>query len=64
MSDTLQTAIFGPFFATMLLTAVVWVYMYVRRIRFLTQNEISSTDMAVRFASPARRFAIPTHTAS
>ena len=28
-----QKAIFGPFFATMLLTLVVWVYMYVRRIR-------------------------------
>jgi hypothetical protein len=29
-----QQAIFGPFFATMFLTLVVWVYMYVRRIRF------------------------------
>jgi hypothetical protein len=30
-----QDAIFGPFFATVLLTFVVWVYMYVRRISFL-----------------------------
>ena len=42
-----QTAIFGPFFATMLLTLLVWMYMYVRRIHFLTQNEISAVDMAV-----------------
>ena len=42
-----QTAIFGPFFATMLLTLLVWVYMYVRRIHFLTRNEISAVDMAV-----------------
>ena len=42
-----QTAIFGPFFATMLLTLLVWMYMYVRRIHFLTRNEISAVDMAV-----------------
>jgi hypothetical protein len=30
----IRQAIFGPFFATMLLTLIVWVYMYVRRIRF------------------------------
>jgi hypothetical protein len=33
-----QTAIFGPFFATMLLTLLVWVYMYIRRISFITKN--------------------------
>ena len=42
-----QTAIFGPFFATMLLTFVVWVYMYVRRIRFLTSKAVDPKDMAV-----------------
>ena len=42
-----QTAIFGPFLATMLLTLVVWVYMYVRRISFLRKNDISPKDMAV-----------------
>jgi len=40
-----QTAIFGPFFATMLLTLAVWVYMYARRIRFLSANEISPRDL-------------------
>ena len=42
-----QTAIFGPFFATIGLTFVVWVYMYVRRIRFLTSNQVDPKDMAV-----------------
>ena len=42
-----QTAIFGPFFATILLTLVVWVYMYVRRIGFITSNRINSQDLAV-----------------
>ncbi len=42
-----QTAIFGPFFATILLTFVVWVYMYVRRISFLTSNQVDPKDMAV-----------------
>ncbi len=42
-----QTAIFGPFFATILLTFVVWVYMYVRRISFLTSNAVDPKDMAV-----------------
>lgn len=42
-----QTAIFGPFFATMLLTLVVWLYMYVRRIRFITGNKISPKELAI-----------------
>ena len=42
-----QTAIFGPFFATMVLTLVVWMYMYMRRISFITKNNISSKDLAV-----------------
>ncbi len=42
-----QTAIFGPFFATMLLTLIVWAYMYARRIGFITRNSISPKDLAV-----------------
>jgi hypothetical protein len=30
----------GPFLAMMLLTLVVWLYMFVRRIRFLTSAQI------------------------
>src|SRR5882672_7800674 len=42
-----QTAIFGPVFATIFLTFVVWVYMYVRRITFLQTNQVDPKDMAV-----------------
>ena len=42
-----QTEIFGPFFAMLLLTSIVWVYMYIRRIRFLTENDISPGDLEV-----------------
>jgi hypothetical protein len=42
-----RTAIFGPFFATMLLTLLVWVYMYIRRISFITKNNISPKDLAL-----------------
>jgi hypothetical protein len=42
-----QAAIFGPFFATIFLTAVVWAYMYVRRIRFIRSNALSPEDLAV-----------------
>jgi len=42
-----QTAIFGPFFAIMFLSLLVWVYMYVRRIAFITGNNIRSQDLAV-----------------
>src|SRR4051794_15607114 len=42
-----QTAIFGPFFATMLLTLLVWVYMYIRRISFIKKNNINPKDLAV-----------------
>jgi hypothetical protein len=42
-----QTAIFGPLFATIFLTFVVWVYMYVRRIGFIRGAEIDPKDMAV-----------------
>ena len=42
-----QTAIFGPFFATIFLTLVVWLYMYIRRISFIMSRGISSQDLAV-----------------
>jgi hypothetical protein len=42
-----QTAIFGPVFATVLLTLLVWVYMYIRRISFITRNKINPKDLAV-----------------
>jgi hypothetical protein len=42
-----QQAIFGPFFATMSLTLVVWVYMYVRRISFINSNKLRPDDLAV-----------------
>ena len=41
-----QEKIFGPFFAMMFLTLVVWIYMYVRRIGFITSNKISPKDLA------------------
>ena len=40
-----QTAIFGPFFALMLLTLVVWVYMYVRRLAFIREHRLSPQDL-------------------
>jgi len=42
-----QTAIFGPFLGTMLLTLLVWVFMFVRRVHFLTTNEIDPKDLEV-----------------
>jgi hypothetical protein len=42
-----QTAILGPFFAMILLTFLVWVYMYIRRISFISENELSPRDLAV-----------------
>jgi hypothetical protein len=37
-----QAAIFAPFFTVMMLTLIVWIYMYARRIPFL---EKSRTDL-------------------
>ena len=42
-----QDAIFSPFFATVFLTLLVWVYMYIRRISFITSRNIRSKDLAV-----------------
>jgi hypothetical protein len=40
-----QDAIFSPFFAMVLLTFLVWVYMYIRRIRFITRRRLSPKDL-------------------
>jgi hypothetical protein len=42
-----QRAIFGPVFATVFLTLLVWAYMYIRRISFITNDKISPKDLAV-----------------
>jgi hypothetical protein len=46
-----QAAIFQPFFATMILTLVVWLYMYGRRLPFifsrgLDKNQITPLELA------------------
>ncbi|NJN56340.1 MAG: hypothetical protein HC879_02010 [Leptolyngbyaceae cyanobacterium SL_5_9] len=42
-----QDAIFSPFFATVFLTLGIWVYMYIRRIRFITSLKTSFQTLAV-----------------
>ncbi|MGL5795726.1 MAG: MAPEG family protein [Waterburya sp.] len=42
-----QNAIFSPFLATMFLTLVVWVYMYIRRISFLTSRKLAPRELAI-----------------
>lgn len=41
-----QQATFGPFFATIFLTLLVWVYMYVRRISFIRSNKFSAKELS------------------
>jgi hypothetical protein len=40
-----QAVIFQPFFATMILTFVVWVYMYARRLRFIFSSGLDPKQM-------------------
>jgi hypothetical protein len=40
-----QTEIFRPFFATMVLTLVVWVYMYGRRLPFIFSGGLDPKQM-------------------
>jgi hypothetical protein len=40
-----QEAVFSPFFAMILLTFIVWVYMYVRRIRFITSRKLTPKEL-------------------
>lgn len=42
-----QQAILAPVLATMMLTGVVWIYMYVRRIRFITRTRLSPGELAI-----------------
>ena len=42
-----QETIFSPFFATVFLTLIVWVYMYIRRISFIKSRKIRPEDLAV-----------------
>ena len=42
-----QETIFSPFFATVFLTLIVWVYMYIRRITFIKSRKIRPEDLAV-----------------
>ena len=42
-----QSPIFGPLFATMLLTVAVWVYMYARRIPFINASGKTPQELAV-----------------
>lgn len=39
-------AIFGPFFAMLFLTLLVWIYMYIRRIRFIRANNFSAEELS------------------
>lgn len=41
-----QNAIFSPFFATVFLTLTVWVYMYIRRIGFITSQNLSQKELS------------------
>ena len=40
-----QAVIFQPFFATMILTMVVWVYMYGRRLPFIFASGLDPKNM-------------------
>jgi len=40
-----QTVIFNPFLAMMLLTLVVWIYMYVRRLSFIFSKSLDPKQM-------------------
>lgn len=40
-----QSDIFTPFIGTMLLTVVVWFYMYARRLPFVLSRKLSSREM-------------------
>ena len=41
-----QQLIFGPFLALMLLTLVVWLYMYARRIPFIMRSKLTAEQLA------------------
>lgn len=41
----MQNAIFSPFFAMVFLTLLVWVYMYIRRISFITSRKLTPKEL-------------------
>lgn len=41
-----QTAIFKPFLGTMILTLIVWVYMYSRRIPFIMRSKLTPSQLS------------------
>ena len=41
-----QQVIFGPFFGLMILTIVVWAYMYYQRLSFIMRNKIDPQALA------------------
>ncbi len=41
----MQQTIFGPFFAMIFLTLVVWIYMYIRRISFIRSHNFSAKEL-------------------
>jgi hypothetical protein len=41
-----QRAIFAPMFATIGLTLVVWIYMYIRRIAFIRSGALTPAEIA------------------
>jgi hypothetical protein len=41
-----STHIFGPFFAMIALTIVVWIYMYARRIPFIIQSNFTPEQLS------------------
>jgi hypothetical protein len=40
-----QNAIFSPFFAMVLLTFVVWLYMYFRRLSFIASKKLKTEEL-------------------
>jgi hypothetical protein len=41
----MKDAIFSPFFAMVFLTLLVWTYMYIRRISFITGRKLAPKDL-------------------
>jgi hypothetical protein len=41
-----QAKIFNPFIAMLLLTLIVWIYMYARRIPFILRNKLAPHQLA------------------
>lgn len=49
----MDTAIFSPMFGMFILTSVVWIYMYAKRIPWITQANLTDEDL-----TPARFMAL------